>query len=163
MYGALVAGVEQREVRNLVRRFIKTLQEAATSQQHIGCRYGNLIQELWFRNKSTTSEDSSTIEQAQTRCPPYQRGSCDFDQRSLSETSADDKVPAETNTQEDPTLHCTRGESREILADDSLVSPLQLSSDAYTMLFQGDFNPDIFNIGTADFSNTFLDPLFSLE
>ena len=164
MYGALVAGVEQREVRNLVRRFISTLQQAATRQQHIGCRYGKLMQGLWFRNTSTPSEDDSTIEQAQAHCPPYQHWSCDSDQRSLSETLAHDQVSAGTDTQDNQTLRCASGEPKEMLAfEDSSVNPLQLSSDTYAMLFQGDFNPDIFNIGAVDFSNTFLDPLFSLE
>lgn len=164
MYGALVAGVEQREVRNLVRRFIITLQEAATSQQHVGCRYGKLMEGLWFRNTSSTRDNGSTVEQAQASSPSHEQWSWGFDERSLSEAFAHDQVPTETNTQADQTSRCTSGEPKEILAsEDSPVGPLQLSSDTYTMLFQGDFNPDIFNIGAVDFSNTFLDPLFSLE
>ena len=104
------------------------------------------------------------MEQAPARCPPHEQRSYDLDQRSISEASAHDQALAEANPQDNQTLRCTSAEPKEMLAlEDSLVSSFPLSSDTYTMLFQGYFKPDIFNIGTVDFSNTFLDPLFSLE
>jgi hypothetical protein len=163
MYGALVAGVEQREVRSLVRCFISTLQEAATSEQHIGCRYGKLMEGLWFRNTSNTSEVGTTTKPVQASCPQDQGWSPNGDQR-MSEASECDPLPPGMNVHDNQILSCASGEHNGMQAfEDSLAGPLQLSSDTYTMLFQENFNPDIFNIGAVDFGNKFLDPLFSLE
>lgn len=46
--------MEHCEIRDLVRRFLQVLNNAVTSDCHVACRYGKLLQKLWFDEVDAT-------------------------------------------------------------------------------------------------------------
>ena len=48
LFGALEVTGEGEEVMKLFRRFMKALENCASSDHHIGRRYNNLLKSLWF-------------------------------------------------------------------------------------------------------------------
>ena len=64
--GARTAETEGRDTTSLVMKFVEVLSEAASSDQHIGCRYSRMIRKLWLRyeqratGKSPVSDGSRT-------------------------------------------------------------------------------------------------------
>ncbi|RDL38136.1 uncharacterized protein BP5553_05569 [Venustampulla echinocandica] len=67
-FGAFSA-VEHNDVMDLVRRFIRVLSDAATSDRHIGYRYSKLLKRLWF-NEKTSPTTLSTARPEGTQINP---------------------------------------------------------------------------------------------
>lgn len=65
--GALKSGNQHQDIEALTLKFAVNLNDAASSESHVSCRYGRMLKRLWQRRGETIHVDATCAEASNSR------------------------------------------------------------------------------------------------